>query len=78
MSRVFRDAFFNEYHPQAQQPLRQEGHKAIWEYNQGFLLTWDSYIFGHASDQGSAEKQFNQVNTVGQAMNAYRTFEGIQ
>ncbi len=84
--RIFRDADFNEYFiPQEQQPLRQIGHKALWEYGalgieKGWLATWDSYvILGQPS--GSQENiwaQFSQINTVAEAMRAYQDFQGFQ
>jgi hypothetical protein len=83
--RIFRDASFNEYCiPQDQEPLSQIGHKALWKYGpegseQGWIATWDSYvILGQATGQEeNIWALFTQINTVAEAMQAYKSFQGF-
>jgi hypothetical protein len=84
--RIFTDANFNEYAiPEEQKPLRQAGHKALWEYGpsgveKGWLVTWDSYVILGQPSGGleTIREQFNQIDTTGEAMQAYRDFQGFE
>lgn len=83
--RIFNDVDQNEYAiPENQKPLRRVGHKALWEYGpagkKGWLATWDSYVI-LAQPSGSLDTiraQFDQIDTTGEAMDAYRNFQGFQ
>ena len=74
--RTFRDADFNEYRiPWDQEPLRRDGHKALWVHSGTVLATWDSYVIGQADSQNAILTTFNRITTVGEAMQAYREFK---